>query len=224
MNTAKLIVLEGGDAAGKATQTALLVAYLQKEGYKVGTMDFPRYTQNTFGKLIKESLLGLHGDFMQKDPRIASVLYAADRFEAKAEILALCECNEIVVFDRYVTSNMLHQGAKIEDETERHEFLLWLEHVEYDIFGLPKPDLTLALFVSPTQSRALLQQMVIDGKKNPDIAEQDTVHQERVASCLLWLSTVKDSWSTIQCSNEEMLRTREDIHNEILTHVKLLLS
>ncbi len=224
MNTKKLIVLEGGDAAGKATQTALLVQHLEKEGYKVGTMDFPRYTQNTFGKLIKESLLGLHGDFMEKDPRVASVLYAADRFEAKAEILALIEHNDIVVFDRYVTSNMLHQGAKIEDETERKEFLLWLEHVEYEIFGLPRPDLTLALAVSASHRRFLLEQMVTDGIKNPDIAEQDNLHQERVASCLVWLASVKDTWSTIQCSRDDALRTREDIHEEILTRIKPLVS
>jgi dTMP kinase len=222
--SAKLIVIDGADNSGKATQTALLVERLKNDGVKVGTMDFPRYTQNTFGKLIKESLMGQHGDFLEKDPRVASVLYAADRFEAKKELQILLEENDVVVLDRYVSANMLHQGAKIKDETERKEFLLWLEHVEYEIFEIPKPDHTIMLFVSQAHRRKVLAEMVKNGKKTPDLAELDEVHQNRVAECALWLSSMRPNWSTIQCSQDDHLRTIESIHEEIVTHVKLLLS
>jgi dTMP kinase len=223
MKKAKLIVIDGADNSGKATQTALLRDALSREGYKVGTMDFPRYAENTFGKLIKESLLGFHGDFMQKDPRVTSVLFAADRFESKGELQKLIEENDVVVLDRYVSANMLHQGSKIEDEKERKEFLLWLEHVEYDIFGVPKPDLTVMLMVAPEHTQKILDLMVAEGAKTADVAEQDREHQKRVASCLLWLSAIRENWITIQCSEGTTLRSREDIHEELLSIVKQIL-
>jgi dTMP kinase len=220
MKKAKLIVIDGADNSGKATQTQLLREHLLHEGYQVGTMDFPRYTQNTFGKLIKESLLGLHGDFMKKDPRVASVLYAADRFESKDALGKLLADNDVVVLDRYVSANMLHQGAKIEDETERREFLLWLEHVEHDIFGLPKPDQTIMLEVSPEHTAQILALMVSEGAKTADMAELDRIHQARVAQCAAWLSTMRPNWSRVECSHGELLRTREDIHHEVYNLIR----
>ena len=83
MNKGLLIVVDGGDGAGKATQVSLLVQKLRADGHKVETLDFPQYTQNTFGELIRECLDGKRGDFMAVDARIASTLYAADRFESK---------------------------------------------------------------------------------------------------------------------------------------------
>lgn len=223
MYKAKLIVIDGADNAGKATQAELLRARLEKDGLKMGTMDFPQYTQNTFGKLIKESLQGLHGDFLQKDPRVASVLYAADRFESKSLLSQLLDSNDVVVLDRYVSANMLHQGAKIADEDERTEFLLWLEHVEYDIFGLPKPDTTILLSVAPEHSESILTEMVTSGTKTADLAENDREHQRRVALCMDWLSTMKDNWITVHCSSKTELRSREDIHEEVYGIVKPLL-
>lgn len=223
MSLAKLIVIDGSDNSGKATQTALLVERLQRKGYKVGTIDFPRYTQNTFGKLIKESLQGLHGDFLQKDPRVASVLYAADRFESKTELRELLTHCDVVVLDRYVSANMLHQGSKIDDEVKRAEFLAWLEHVEYDIFDIPKPDMTIMLAVSPEHSFQVLQRMVNEGLKTADLAEQDREHQKRVAECAKWLSSMHKNWNTIQCSEGTTLRSREDIHEELASVVKQIL-
>ena len=220
MQHSKIIVIDGADNSGKATQAALLRTRLEQDGLKVGTMDFPRYTQNTFGKLIKESLEGKHGDFLHKDPRVASVLYAADRFESKQALAQLLNECDVVVLDRYVSANMLHQGAKIENIEERKEFLLWLEHVEYDIFGLPKPDRIIMLAVSSEHSEQILNQMVIEGTKTPDLAEKDLEHQRRVAQCMAWLSSVKDNWSTVHCSGITGLRSREDIHEEIYTLVK----
>jgi dTMP kinase len=223
MQKAKLVVIDGADNAGKATQAKLLREHLEKDGLTVGTMDFPQYTKNTFGKLIKESLDGLHGDFLRKDPRVASVLYAADRFESKTALTELLNSCDVVVLDRYVSANMLHQGAKIENEEERKEFLLWLEHVEYGIFGLPKPDITVTLSVSPEHSERVLKQMVAEGTKSPDLAEKDREHQRRVASCTEWLATFKENWHTIQCSNQTELRSREDIHEEIYTNIRKLI-
>jgi len=223
MQKAKLIVLDGGDNVGKATQAALLLERLKSEGKKVGTLDFPQYSNNTFGKLLKECLIGLHGDFMSIDPKIVSVLYAADRFESKKTLENLLAESDVVILDRYVSANMLHQGAKITDIEKRKEFLLWLESVEYGIFGLPEPDLTIALSVSPLHSNDILMRMVEEGTKTPDTAEIDRVHQKGVASCVEWLSSMKDNWTTVHCSSIEGLRSREDIHEEVYSIVTQLI-
>lgn len=212
---ASLIVIDGADNAGKATQTALLKERLLHEGKKVETMDFPQYTQNTFGRLIKECLAGQHGDFLTIDPKIASTLYAADRFESKERLLKLLAENDIVLLDRYVSANMLHQGAKILNEGERHDFLSWLNHIEYGIFGMPKPDLTIFLSLSAQHSDEIHQAIIEDGEKIPDIAEVNREHQRQVASCLLWLSTMQNNWVTLHCSQEGKLRSKDNIHKEI---------
>ena len=83
MAAGKIIVIDGGDASGKATQTALLAVRLQADGVDVAQLDFPRYYDNQVGKLLRECLDGKRGDFMNIDPRITSVLFAADRVESK---------------------------------------------------------------------------------------------------------------------------------------------
>lgn len=224
MSKAVFVVIDGGDNSGKATQTALLAERLRQEGKTVGTLDFPQYEVNTFGKLIKESLQGQHGDFMSVDPKIASALYAVDRYESKGVLQALLEQNDIVILDRYVSANMLHQGSKIENVLVRQEFLQWLEHVEYGIFGMPKPDLTIALAVSAEDSEAVLKRMIEDGKKAPDQAESDRAHQHRVSECLEWLSAMRDNWNTVRCSSGiNGLRSREEIHEEVYKLVAELL-
>ena len=170
MKKAQLIVIDGGDNVGKATQADLLMRRLISEGMSVGKMDFPRYHQNTFGHLIKESLNGEHGDFMALDPKITATLYAADRFESKKELEEWMEEGRIIILDRYVSANMLHQGAKIDNPDEREEFLQWLDHVEYEVFGMPRPDLTIYLNVPPEKSAKLLEYVVGIGVKTADLA------------------------------------------------------
>jgi dTMP kinase len=224
MSKAVFVVIDGGDNSGKATQTALLVERLRAEGRSVGTLDFPQYEVNTFGKLIKESLMGEHGDFLAIDPKIASTLYAADRFESKGVLNELLLQNDVVVLDRYVSANMLHQGAKIDDVLKRQEFLQWLEHVEYGIFGMPQPDLTIALSVSAEDSEAVLKRMIEEGKKQPDQAESDREHQHRVSECLEWLCAMRDNWNTVHCSSIiNGLRSREEIHEDVYKLVVELL-
>ena len=86
MDIGKFIVIDGIDGSGKKTQTKLLIERLKREGLKVKTIDFPQYENNFFGKFIGECLVGEHGDFAKLDPKIASVLYGADRFESSQKI------------------------------------------------------------------------------------------------------------------------------------------
>lgn len=217
----KLIVIDGGDNVGKATQADLLMRRLVEEGVAVGKLDFPRYSQNTFGHLLQDCLRGRCGDFMGLHPKISATLFAADRFEAKDELKAWLDEGRVVILDRYVSANMLHQGAKIDDPDEREEFLKWLDHVEYDIFGMPRPDLTIYLEVPPEESQKLLEYVVQIGAEEADVAEQDREHQQKVAECANYLRQSRHQWNTIQCLDETgKLRSRENIHEELFSIVK----
>jgi len=216
-----LIVIDGGDNVGKATQADLLMRRLVEENIPVGKLDFPRYSQNTFGHLLQDCLKGSCGDFMSLHPKIAATLFAADRFESKQQIKDWLDEERTVVLDRYVSANMLHQGSKIDDPDDREEFLSWLDHVEYDIFGMPRPDLTIYLEVPPEESMKLLQYVVEIGAEEPDVAEADREHQEKVAACANYLRQSRDKWITIQCLDDSgQLRAREDIHQELFSIVK----
>lgn len=223
MQKGKLIVIDGADNVGKATQVKLLIERLAREGKKADTLDFPRYEENVFGKLLKECLRGEHGDFISLDPKIASTLYALDRFESKEKLNGLLETNDIVVLDRYTSANMLHQGAKIENVEKRREFINWLEHIEFDIFGIPKPDLTIALAVNFEHSDQIFNTMVKEGQKDPDVAELDRAHQREVAQCVEWMPSVDPSWRVLHCSGDDSLRTREEIHEDIYFLVSRIL-
>lgn len=209
MDQGKVIVIEGADGAGKATQTKKLVERLQGEGRAVATADFPRYQDNLFGQLIKECLTGARGNFMDLDPKIVSTLYAADRYESKAMLERWLQEDKLVVLDRYVTSNMLHQGAKSANEKDLEELLGWIEKVEYEIFSVPRPDLVIYLDI-PAEQRRHLSQMA--GKN--DLAEKHVAHQ--AAADEVGRQTAKKfNWVMINCMEGNNLRSIEDIADEV---------
>ena len=219
MEKGKLIVIDGGDNVGKATQAELLMRLLVQDKYQVGVLDFPRYEKNTFGRLLKECLNGKCGDFLSFDPKIVATLYAVDRFETKKIITDWLEEGRIIVLDRYVSANMLHQGAKIPNEAERESFFQWLEHVEYEIFGMPKPDLVIYLSIPAEESEKLLEYVSNIGAEL-DVADSDVEHQRKVFDTAEYLMNRHDNWLSIKCMKDGELRTREDIHEELYALIK----
>jgi len=146
--TALTVAIEGSDGAGKATQTEMLAVYLQEIGYKVGRLSFPRYEGTPAGRMLFEFLKSDRAadyDFVNANPRMASRIYAQDRFDSLDHINELIERNDVVIFDRYVESNLLHQGGKMKSDLEKTDFAKWLFSLEYGELGLPKPDLTIYL-------------------------------------------------------------------------------
>ncbi len=208
----KLIVLDGSDGSGKATQAALLVKRLRKMGCVVRSHDFPRYEDQFFGRFINECRMGDHGDFVALDPRIASILYAADRFESKEKIAKWLAAGDIVILDRYVSANQIHQGGKIESIAARKKFLLWQEEMEYGVFGLPRPDLTIYLEVPFTISRELLDS---SGKKK-DLCEKDDLYLKNSVKTAKWLTRTQKNWEKIVCVRRNKLRSIENIHEDIV--------
>ena len=226
MERGKLIVIDGGDGAGKATQVTLLVKRLVSEGYQVETLDFPQYTQNTFGALIRECLDGKRGDFLAVDPRIASTLFAADRFETKPRIERWLNESRVVILDRYVSANMMHKGAKLHDPEELESFLGWLDHMEHDVFELPRPDQIIYLAVPYEVRERLKAQAVSEGKhsaRTTDQHEASATFQAATEARARAIVAEKNDWVAIECTDGEEMRDRQDIHEEIYQAVKKII-
>lgn len=204
-----LIVLDGIDGAGKTTQTELLVKRLKKEGHKVATLDFPQYERTFFGAMARRFLKGEFGAIGEVDPHLASILYALDRFEMKEALARWLRQKKIVVLNRYTTSNLIHQGSKLPAK-KRAAFAAWLEKMEYEILGIPRPDLAVYLSLPHTLAYALITKR---GKKK-DIHEKNRKHLYAAARYGLELARKKE-WHIIKCNDGKNMRTKEEIADDI---------
>ncbi len=218
------IVLDGNDGSGKATQTALLAEYLEAKRIQHVKMDFPAYEQNFFGAFVGECLAGKHGDFLHMDPKIASSLYALDRLESAPRIRAALEEGKVVLADRFSSSNQIHQGGKIANNSEREVFLQWLEKMEHEVLSIPRPDAIIYLRVPVEKSLQLLQEKravknghLQEGQK--DTVEEDRAYLERSHATANWLADTQKNWHIINCIEGDVMRTRESIHDEVVAYV-----
>lgn len=226
MKKGKLIVLDGADGAGKATQTRLLIARLKKEGKKVKTLDFPQYQDNFFGSLIGECLTGVHGNFAELSPYIASTLYAADRFESKGTLEKWLKQGFTVILDRYVSANQIHQGGKITDTKERKKFLSWLDEMEFGVYALPRPDVILYLDVPYEISDKLLKDTGATARKSylkkgdKDTVETNEKYLRDSRASAIKMVQASNHWERIVCTKKGALLSREDVHSLVWEKVK----
>lgn len=217
-----LIVIDGGDGSGKATQTKLLVDRISAVR-DVQATDFPRYDTNLLGALIRESLDGKHGDFIAMDPKIVSVLYAADRFETLPVIKKWLTGGSVVVLDRYVSANQIHQGGKIADPETRKKFMAWLDDLEFKIFKLPRPDIIVYLYVPVSISVELARARAMAKGQEPDVAEKNTRHQLEAQESALSIVNSSNNWVKIDCAPQGKMLSREEIHEKVFGAIKHLL-
>ncbi len=218
----KLIVFEGVDGAGKATQTHRLVQRLEQAGYPVRQLTFPRYKEDS-SMLVR---MYLRGDFGKNpgdvNPYAASTFYAVDRYASyKQDWGAYYEAGGLLVTDRYTTSNAVHQGAKL-PAAERETFLDWLFSFEYGLMGLPKPDLVLYLDLPAELSAALRRQREESTGRSADIHEADEAY---LRACCENARAVADDagWTRIDCADCGRIRPVEEIHEMVWRHVSPLL-
>ncbi len=219
-----LIAIEGIDGSGKHTQAKLLEHSLSAKGFSVFATGFPQY-DSWFGSMVGKFLNGDYGDLQSVDPHFSALLYAGDRFEAKPRLETILNEGKIVLVDRYVASNLAHQVARASAE-KRSEFLRWIEHLEYSIYGLPREDLILYLRVPPSQAQKLVGQKSERKytRATHDIQENSLRHLEDAAEMYDMLSRSRP-WATIQCYDAQngTLRLPEDIAAEVLSAILPLL-
>ncbi len=229
----KLIVIDGTDGSGKATQIDLLIKHLKKEGRKVKVVDFPEYYSNFFGKFIGHCLSEQYYNFVKIHPKIASVLYAADRFESADKIKKWLSAGNIVVANRYASANQIHQGGKIANTKKRESFLQWLAEMEYGVFKIPKPDAVFYLSVPIPIVLELIEKRNREthraylGKKKEkkaDVHEKDVNFLENSRKSALWLAKTQKGWIKIECTRNGVIDTRENIHKEIYKKIKKIIT
>ncbi len=218
MYKGKLIVIEGLDGSGKATEQKELAKRLKRDGYQVALIDFPQYYDNFFGKLVGDALAGKFGDWIAVDPHIASVIYAADRWESKDKIESWLKAGYIVIADRYATSNQLFQAGKIHDKRKREKFIKWLDKLEYEVFGIPRPDMVIYLDV-PAE---VAIEMVRKAKKEKRYAKGKNDLHERSLELLVqtYRNAVEfmasyEGWELVQCVKDGKLLPIEEIAEKI---------
>ena len=221
----QLVVIDGIDGSGKATQVKLLATKLKKLKVPVKTIDFPRYYDNFFGQLIGECLSGQYGDFVQTDSHIASVLYAADRFESSRRIKQWLEQGFLVIADRYVSANQIHQGGKIADSKKRQAFLTWLDTMEYKVFKIPRPDLVIYLDVPFEVSVNWLKQKVAKQKKKylkgqKDIAESNFLYLKNSRTSALSLAKQNKNWLRIECCRGRVCLSPEQVNEAVFSLIQ----
>lgn len=183
MSRGKFIVIEGSDGSGKGTQYKLVSDELKSRGLEVATYDFPQYDQES-SYFVREYLNGNYGDANELGAYGPSLFFALDRFQAAQGIRRDIAAGKIVLCNRFIGSNLAHQGQKIHDVSERREYYTWLLDVEFQKLQIPKPDLNIVLLVEAEIAQKLVDQKAARNytDKKRDIHEADLDHLRRAVA------------------------------------------
>ena len=211
----KMIVIEGLDGSGKATQSQLIFDELKKNGKDVKKVSFPDYKSDS-SALIKMYLNGEFGhDPGDVNAYAASSFYAVDRYASyKKDWASFYDNGGIIIADRYTTSNAIHQCSKLQKE-KWDEYLEWLFYYEYEQLGIPKPDMVVYLNVDTQVSQKLMTERYSGDETKKDIHEGDLEYLKR-SSVAADYCCKKLSWSRIECCSQGVIRSKADILGEIV--------
>lgn len=232
MAKGKFFVFEGIDGCGKATQTKLLADYFIKKGYSVEKIDFPQHGERS-SVMVDDYLTGKYGTSAEVGPYVASIFYAIDRYDASFRIRKWLDEGKIVISDRYLVSNIGHQGGKIiKNGKEWSEYIDWLYDLEYGIFKIPKPDYTFILKTSPEFSLKLAHKITDKVKQarrksylgssgKQDIHEKDREHlANALNSYLKAAKKFPKDFKVIECLDKGNLLAPEIINQKIIKTIK----
>ena len=214
----KLIVFEGTDGSGKATQSRLLFERLEREGVDCRRLNFPRYGEKSAAlvELYLGGAFGSHPDDV--NAYAASTFYAVDRYASyKQDWGAYYEQGGLLIADRYTTSNAVHQTGKLPPE-QRDAFLDWLFHFEYDLLGLPEPTRVLYLDMPTEATEQMMRLREAATHPTADIHERDEDYLRRCRENAAYV-VERCGWTRIDCAREGAPRLIDDIHNEVMERV-----
>ena len=217
----KLIVIEGTDCSGKETQSKILIEKIKESGKRVERFSFPNYNSPT-GKIIGGPYLGkdyiCDGWFPEGatnvDPKVASLYYAADRKYNINKITYLLENGVNVILDRYIYSNMAHQGCKYSLKEERIEMYKWLDNLEFNLLELPAPDIKIFLHMPGDVSDILKK----GREEKLDLHERDKEYLKRAETSYQEIAELYN-FKTIECDKDNAPREIFDISEEVCAYV-----
>ena len=215
----KLIVIDGLDGSGKATQSNLLVKRLSEMGYKARAISFPDYKSDS-SALVRMYLGGQLGNSADDvNAYAASSFYAVDRVASFINTWGRdYAAYDYIIADRYTTSNIIHQMAKVEED-ERDSYIEWLFDYEYKRLGIPAPDMVIFLDVDPAISQKLIYGRYQGDESKKDIHESDFAYLLRCRNSAMYAIECL-SWERIDCAESGEMRTIEEISNDILERIK----
>ncbi len=215
----KLIVIEGLDGSGKNTQSGILTQTLNKMGIEAKELSFPCYGQPSCA-LVEMYLQGEFGDKPDSvGPYAASTFYAVDRYASyKKDWSSFYEKGGIVIANRYVTSNLVHQMTKL-PQKEWESFSAWLSDLEYDKFGIPKPDLVVFLDMPVEVSQKLMLGRYHGDEQKKDIHEKDVAYLLECHKAASFASEY-EGWHRVACSDGEKPLSIDEISQKVLALVK----
>lgn len=227
MKKGKFFVFEGIDGCGKSTQTKLLAEYFKKKNYRVEKIDFPQHGERS-SAMVDDYLNGKYGESGQVSPYVASIFYAIDRYDAGFKIRKWLNEGKIVISDRYLVSNVGHQGGKIKNLKNWREYIKWLYELEYGIFKIPKPDYTFILKTSPEFSLKLAHNITdvqkqarrkayLGSSAKQDIHEKDRYHLKNALNSYLRVAKeFPKDFKVIECLQDNKLLLPEVINQKII--------
>ena len=221
-NKCKFIVIDGLDGSGKATQSQLLSKRLCEMGYKARTISFPDYESDS-SALVKMYLGGKLGSSPDDvNAYAASTFYAVDRVASYINTWRKdYESYDYIIADRYTTSNIIHQMAKVA-ESERDSYIEWLFDFEYKRLELPAPDMVIFLDVDPAISQKLIYGRYGGDESKKDIHESDFSYLEKSYENAKYVAS-KFGWQTVPCVKDGNIRPIADIQADIVKIVENLL-
>lgn len=230
----KLIVIEGTDCSGKETQTILLAQKLNKLKIESKMLSFPMYDTPT-GQILATCFLGkeeyctylfkdgIKGLFPEEAANVdyltSSLYYAADRRYNIKKITDLLDKGTNVILDRYIYSNLAHQGGKINNQEERRKYFKKIETLEFDILEIPKPDKVIFLYVPYAVANELKKQR----KDSTDQLETNKEHLINAENTYFELAKIYN-FDIINCAPNNKMRTINSINEELYSKVELLVN
>lgn len=219
----KLIVFDGTDGSGKATQAKLLAKYLGNQGEQAKYISFPRYYESFHGSMVGKYLNGDFGNLKEVNPYLASYAYAIDRLTAKPQMEDWLEGGCYVISNRYTSSNMGFQAARLPEE-ERENYWQWLIEMEYKVHKLPKEDIVIFLYVPVEIGQQLVDKKgergYVKGKKR-DLHEENLAFLKEAAQVYLKLCDRYEHWKKIDCVDKKgNLLPKKKIHKKVINLLK----
>lgn len=208
----KIIVIDGTDGSGKTTQLHLLKEKLEADGLCVEIADFPQYNHKSAG-MVEEYLSGKYGGVDEVTPYQASIFYSVDRFDFSKQIKDWLSEGKIILCNRYTSSNMAHQGCKIENPLERKVFFNWLAELEHEILNIPRPDLCLILRVEAEISQKMAKERKREDwvGKTKDIHEDNLDHLKKAEKVYCEIAENNATYRLVNCTNDGKIMDPDEI-------------
>lgn len=215
------LVIEGSDGSGKSTQYKLLGERLKAEGYRVKEVKFPRYEEEA-SYFVRRYLKGEYGDANELGPYVPSLFYALDRYDGGQQIAQWLSEGYIVLADRYIGANKAHQGQKIDDQQTRHAYYQWLDQLEFEMLGIPRPDLNIVLSLPHEFAMDLIKKR--GDSQVVDIHDGDPEHLRRANDTYRELCELyPDTFTHIHCIDKGELMSIPTINNLIWERITPML-